>query len=327
MEKILEVLKGSKGKSVLILTHHNADPDAIGSAIALSEAFGQFGATARIGTVESVSTLSRKILDAVGKDVEIDPKLDSDILFLVDTSSPGQLSYFGEKVLESKSEKIILDHHSVQKDLAIKADHSFINPDACSSAEIVFELLKKGKIELSKDTAFPLLLGMITDTAHLRYASSETFKTIAEILEKYDFSYEKALDLLSTTPDISESIARLKAAQRLEMTRVGDFLVATSQIRSFEASAARAFIRLGADIAIVVAERENEVRISMRSKTAFAQKTGIHLGNDLAPELAKIIEGTGSGHVTAAGVNGKNGKRIKEALKYVVDYVQKAGGK
>lgn len=40
------------------------------------------------------------------------------------------------------------------------------------------------------------------------------------------------------------------------------------------------------------------------------------------PGVAKIIQGTGSGHPTAAGANGKLVKKADEALKYIVEYVK-----
>ena len=51
----------------------------------------------------------------------------------------------------------------------------------------------------------------------------------------------------------------------------------------------------------------------MRCTHEFAEKTGIHLGKDIANPLGEIMHGQGGGHAMAAGVNAKGD--IKLALK------------
>jgi len=81
-------------------------------------------------------------------------------------------------------------------------------------------------------------------------------------------------------------------------------------------------IRAGADLVGVAAEKEDEIRISLRSNQNFYEKTKIDLGKDVIPGIAKIIQGTGSGHPTAAGANGKLVNRADEALKYIFEYTK-----
>ena len=42
----------------------------------------------------------------------------------------------------------------------------------------------------------------------------------------------------------------------------------------------------------------------MRCTNEFHEKTGIHLGRDIAKPLGDYLNGMGGGHSTAAGVNG-----------------------
>ena len=97
----------------------------------------------------------------------------------------------------------------------------------------------------------------------------------------------------------------LKASQRLKLHTVGDWIIATSHLSSFQASAARALLLLGADLAIVVGNDKRKLRVSMRSTERFHKETSIHLGRDIAIPLGEEFEGAGSGHSTAAGVNGR----------------------
>ncbi len=322
MKKLATELKQFKDASILLLGHKNADPDSVCSVVALSLGLEQLGYKTRRGVIESVSKLSQKILDSVNEKVEVDPNLENvDLIIMLDMSTEGQLSTFAEKLFASKAKKMIIDHHTVHE-YSLKADYSFIDEQASSTVELVYDLLNELKSEIDEKIAKLILLGTVAETAHLQYAGLKNFEILTELMKKFNIEYELVLATLETQLDVSERIARLKAAQRVKYERIGDFLLATSKIKSFEASAARALIRAGADLVAVAAEKENELRISVRSTPNFFEKTKIDLGRDVMPGVAKIIQGTGSGHPTAAGANGKQVKKADEALKYIVEYTK-----
>ena len=57
-------------------------------------------------------------------------------------------------------------------------------------------------------------------------------------------------------------------------------------------------------MAAVAGQRNDNIEISLRCTREFNQKTGIHLGKDIAKPLGESLQGMGGGHATAAGVNG-----------------------
>ena len=146
------------------------------------------------------------------------------------------------------------------------------------------------------------------------------------MLEQHSLELSDILELLALPSDVSESIAKLRAAKRLKLYRIKDYILVTSKISSFEASAAKSLVRIGADLAVVAAERDDGVRISLRSNTKFARDTNIDLGKDLVPDVARIIDGSGSGHFSAAGANGKSKEKLEKAFDYVVKTVEKKVG-
>ena len=85
-EKIIEEIK--KRDNFFILTHHNADVDAIASAFALKHALEILKKKVKIGIPESVSEAARRFL--IG-DVEINPRINDENIIVVDTSAPEQL--------------------------------------------------------------------------------------------------------------------------------------------------------------------------------------------------------------------------------------------
>ncbi len=322
MKKLAEVLREFKGKEALLLAHKNADPDSICSALALYKELKKIGINTRIGAVESVSLLSKKILEKTNTTVDIDPAIDSDLIIFLDMSSIGQLGDFYKEVERSDAYKIVIDHHAIQDD-NFKVDLSYIDENAATAVELVYDLLEELKIKISDETAFTILFGMIAETAHLRYAKQKNFRIIAELLEKHKICFSELLRFLETPLDISERIARLKAFKRARIHRVSNYLVVVSEIGSFEASSARAFISAGADVAAVISKRKNEIRVSLRASASFYNETGIDLGKDLIPEIAKIIKGTGSGHPTAAGANGQADISEEKIEELITKFVKK----
>lgn len=84
------------------------------------------------------------------------------------------------------------------------------------------------------------------------------------------------------------------------MTTERGHLVAVSRVGSFDAAAASALVRAGADLAIVGREKSDEARLSLR---ASPRLRAIHLG-ELANAVAREIEWSGGGHEGAAGMRG-----------------------
>jgi nanoRNase/pAp phosphatase (c-di-AMP/oligoRNAs hydrolase) len=85
---------------------------------------------------------------------------------------------------------------------------------------------------------------------------------------------------------------------------MNNWLIAFSHVSAYQASAARAMIAVGAHVAVVAGQRGEKIQISMRSSRDFYEKTGVHLGRDIAKPLGEYLKGMGGGHSLAAGVNG-----------------------
>jgi nanoRNase/pAp phosphatase (c-di-AMP/oligoRNAs hydrolase) len=154
----------------------------------------------------------------------------------------------------------------------------------------------------TSDVARALLIGIAYDSKHFTIATPTTLNAASALLE-INGSIEEVLSLLRPERNRPESIARLKAAQRMKLHPLESWTLATSQLSSFQASAARALIGLGADASAVCGSEKGDLRASLRSTDRFYQGTNIHLG-EVARALGNEFGGAGSGHPTAAGVNG-----------------------
>jgi len=242
-----------------------------------------------------------------------------DVVVIFDTSSLEQL----EPVKIPKKDGkfvIVIDHH-VEKENPIKGDIAVIDSSRTSTAEIVWELLKYLNF-YDEIAARAILAGIVTDTANFRFANARTFKTVGEIQALFNIPMGEIYNLIAPVSDealdIAKRMAILKACQRMEIKKVGKYLIALSKVSAYESLACKVFLQLGADIAVVGSEKKG-VRISARAKESLVKK-GLHLGR-LMEKIGPIIEGSGGGHSGAAGANGK--KNLEDGIRFLVDELEK----
>jgi len=312
---MLKALRELKGRT-LILTHHNADADAVASALSLRALLSSFNVEADVGVAESVSRPAQKLAE---KSFIIDPDCaDYDKVVLIETSVPEQLA-----AVKNVRADLVIDHHPAGK-LAEGVAAKWIDERYRSCAQMVLELFREAKIRPDKTVATWIAAGLTADTAHLRLAGLKEFEDLVE-LSKDGAEFSEVLKLLETPVDLSERIAVLKALSRVDVWRANELLLAVSRVASHEAASCRALVKAGADVAVVVAEKENEVRISSRGRDWILSK-GVDL-SVIFKEVGSIIGGSGGGHNLAGSANGPDRKSIDAALKYVRKELEKAVGK
>jgi len=292
--------------NILYLCHRNADADALGSAFALKEAIG-----GTVGVIDGCDRVASQIARQLNIEYIIDPKDDYDFVVVVDTSTPAQLNDFKLKCYA------VIDHHATS--ILNENAAFFLHRNKSSTSEIVFEILKLMGAPIMRRIAFALISGIITDTGNFRHASSESFKTVGELLESSGIEYTEVIDLLSSVPqDVSMRIAFLKAAQRTNIERVDDWIIVSSNVNSFGGAAASGLISIGADVAFVAANKDNLVKVSARARRE-AQMAGVNLAK-LMEDISAKFNGTGGGHEGAAGMDAPGD--IEKILTACVEYVK-----
>jgi phosphoesterase RecJ-like protein len=306
ISEITTFLDKSNAKLVVLLCHHNADPDAICSAYAFASLLQQLRPTVdvEIGATQGISRLSKHLLQHLPITVDQQPNIEkADAVVMLDTNTVQQLGQSAAKIVESKTPLIVIDHHASQPQTEQPAIISITNEESSSTCEIVYNLYKQAQINPDLASSKALFLGIAFDTRHFILAKSATLKNIAEIIE-LGVNAQDCISLLWLPMDFSERVARLKAGKRNKLFRIDNWIIALSHVSAYQASAARAMIDLGAHVAAVAGEKEGSVEISLRSTDDFHSKTGVHLGKDVAKPLGGYLHGMGGGHATAAGVNG-----------------------
>ncbi|MBU8871680.1 MAG: 30S ribosome-binding factor RbfA, partial [Gemmatimonadales bacterium] len=185
LEPPSELIRGLREASSLwIVPHHNPDPDAMGSALALGEALRLMGRTVRVLGYEDPPV---SLTDMPGfSKVSISPDPDKlfredepDALVLVDchrTDRTGSLV----DTLDRFETRWCVDHHLVSGRNA--PEKGWVEDRACSACTLihqVIETLGQGDDEyqddpfdLTLDMATNIYAGLVTDTGGFRFSST-----------------------------------------------------------------------------------------------------------------------------------------------------------
>ncbi len=282
-EKAEELIEKIKGEKVGVIVHRHADPDAVASASPFMIMFSAKGYAP-----QGLSAQGKRVAEHLGLEF-LQKEPEEDVLIIVDTASSSQLPGIS---LEGK-DYLRIDHHA-EGDLR----PFMVYPQASSTSEIVALAFRSLGLELPKAVAEALMAGIIYDSKVFRLAKPSTF-TAMEYLSRYG-SVSKAFSILGEQreEDISVKIAKVKACERLVHRKVKDFVIGVTEIGAHESSVAKALLSMGLDVAFVVREEKDEVRVYARASPR-AQKY-LDLAKFLS-ELAEELGGKGGGHRGAAG--------------------------
>ncbi|MCK4482651.1 DHH family phosphoesterase, partial [Candidatus Bathyarchaeota archaeon] len=168
-QEITKILDETDAELVVLLCHHNADPDAICSAYAFKSLLKHFkpNLEVEIGLAHGISRLSKHLLKHLPIEVETQPNVEnSDAIILLDTNTIQQLNKLAEKVKNSKAPIIVIDHHAPHPETQQMAKLFITNEEASSTCEVVYNFYKQTDVKPSENEAKALFLGIAFDTRH-----------------------------------------------------------------------------------------------------------------------------------------------------------------
>jgi phosphoesterase RecJ-like protein len=186
----LKVLLSST-KKIVITTHKGPDGDAIGSSLGLFHLLKQLGHEVQVITPNEYAKFLHWLpgnIDVINyeeREQEAN-KITSqaDLIFLLDFSHINRIASYADSIKNSSATKIMIDHHQdPDKDIA---DIIFSDTNACSTAQMVFEIIVAMgmKNHLNKVISECLYVGIMTDTGSFKYASTtaKTHHIISELI-------------------------------------------------------------------------------------------------------------------------------------------------
>ncbi len=318
---------GLRGRKTVVVTHKNADPDAIASAFTITRFLRMQKSHTLLIFPQGVNEAGKNMLSNLNIAYEkyilvmkyrhvLD---DESVLIMIDTNNPENLGE-ASKLFSSTNTVIVIDHHRPHPLLFMRRDsrvYPLIIPTYTSCSELVYDLLND-VYPINSLEATALLAGIVYDTRRFLTIMPRTFEIVSELLRKGG-DYRRAISMITREMDYSEKMARLKAAQRMKIFTCKSYIIAISHVGAFEGSVARGIIELGADLAIVYSIRKNMFRVTLRSTGRFYRETGISIGRDLIPYLSRVLNASGGGHDNAGSLEGyRVGGDLEEILEKTV---------
>ena len=303
-------------RAAAVVCHRNADADAYLSAYALSKLIRTLAPECRveIATPGGMTLLTQKLSRRFPHTTVEKSGEEYDLYVAVDVGDEELLDDWKGKMQNTGGVRVLVDHHPLRD--SVVYDRVIVEEGATSAGEVVFGIYQELGVEMDADAAQALLEAIMFDSSHLAIASPQGLRAVVKLMDAgADLSIARRE--LRSEPDYGEVLAKLKGAQRLEIYRGGDWVVATSRVGSFQAHVARALVYLGADLAVVGGESDGETRVSLRSTQRFLDGTQIQLGTQVAEEVSKRLGGHGGGHATAASFSTATGE--EEAMEATLE--------
>lgn len=316
IEKFISLIEQSS--NFLIAAHANPDGDSISSQLALALVLTRIKKKVRIWSVFPVP-FNYTFLP--GKEYWKTPPYNknykSDVIIILDSTDEERLDNSIVIKMRNTSWIINLDHHISNKQYA---DINIVDVKASSCGEIIYGILKRLGIEITKDIAECIYVSMLTDTGGFRYRNTTTkvHRIIAELMETgipvekifnnvYGNIPIKKIRLLTSGLN-SLFFAYDNRVSGMILTREMFYKTGSSD-NDVEGLIDSIRIISGVEIALLFIEsvKKNIIKISLRSNNENLDV------NKLAKKFG------GGGHPTASGakVKGTLDKVKKEVLKEV----------
>ena len=175
-------------RTVLMPMHQNVDADGLSSPIAMRLALAGYGVDAYPLITDGDFPSNLRFLPEIGSVLVYgkDELPEYDTLCLIDCADRRRLGNFAKddpSRLDGHIPIVNIDHHITNDRFGIV---NIVEPEASSAAEIVAEVLKLWRAEITEDIARALLAGIYGDTLGLRTPSTtpHTIRTVADLVER-----------------------------------------------------------------------------------------------------------------------------------------------
>lgn len=324
MKNIIKQIK--KAKKIALISHISPDPDTVGSTVAFCEVLKNMGKTVycfcddiKINEFElfdSVNLFNQiEIVDENGNALEND----FDLFVSIDVATFDRLGKF-KACFDLAENTIRIDHHQMSENYA-KLNH-MVPDSACGI--VIFDILKKMKIKITKKIATALYFAIAGDTGifHYNNTDAKTFLVCSKLMKlgaDIRFVYGEYFDK-KTVPELKLSSFALLNAKINDDLKYVIMKVSKEDYSKFDApqtayvgNLANLYLNCGFKVACIIKEKDDGIRVSLRSKFEY--------------DCSKIAEQLGGGgHKNASGINilssiDEAEKMVeKEIIKYLNNY-------
>ena len=302
MDQIIKQI--NEASHILLASHSQPDGDAVSSILALGLAIGKLGKKTTIYNASPIPAVYR-FLPSVERIVRHIKKANTyDVALVLDC---GDLPRVGQATATVSQIPVVIniDHHISNTGFG---DIQLIDPLACSTAEIVYRLIKTMDVPIDTAMATSIYTGILTDTGSFRFSSTNqaAFAISQEMAELGVEPHEVAQHVYGTY-----SLGRIKllnlALDSIEISDNGKLSIMTVTGAMFEETRTQPE---DADGMINYARRIEDVKVAAlihEQKNGKTNSNGqrrfhVSLRSDGSVDVAAIAgRFGGGGHTSAAG--------------------------
>lgn len=291
-------------KNIILTTHKNSDGDGIGSLAGLCWALASIGKKVTFFHNDEIPARYSFLTDGLSKvffTANTDQKslAEFDLVIVLDTHQGDLCNPLFDQVCELNKSVVFIDHHLTQK-TNLKNCFYFVDPNAASTGEIVYNLIEKLNITITKQIAKALYSSLTFDTQAFKLTrNSYRSHLIASELVKYDInteSIQRALFANWTVQKMNFLAVLIQNSKKFKNGHVIGLTISQKDLDTYDLEGDDVSDLLDLFTLIKTVEfcyciREigtNYHKISFRS-----------IGNNQAFELAELF--AGGGHGTSAG--------------------------
>lgn len=328
IKKVIEFIE--KHDHFVLTTHINSDADGIGSEIGFAGLLKKLGKKVEIINNElpqsSLAFLNNfnDIQDihnllSLQTHEKVLEKFKNSCTVLLDNSELKRTGKVGEYVQESRCDWFTIDHHQLPND-----EERFCNDSSyASTTEFVWDLFHALQVELDKEIALALYVGMVADSGNFRYSktSSRTHWAAAELMQ-YSIDSEKIYRLLFESQPFDRLLLVKKIFQEAYYNKkIG--LVFAEQKPSFKKD-----LELGDDASdgivnyFLSVDGVNIAALASKTQEGFLKCSLRSIGDIDVAQVARKFGG--GGHKNAAGlrIEKKYATAKKILLKELKNYLK-----
>ncbi|MFH2044755.1 MAG: bifunctional oligoribonuclease/PAP phosphatase NrnA [Pseudomonadota bacterium] len=308
MDRIIEHLINSS--NVLITSHINQDGDAIGSLLAVGFALNFLNKKTFLFNESSIPSVYRFLPGTELIKYKINELYEFDTAVILDC---GNLERIGKSAKTVSTIPVIIniDHHVTNTGYGTCR---LVDTSACSTAELVYRIIKKMNIPINKEIATSIYTAILTDTGSFRASNTngpafaiceemiaygaDPYEIAQNVYGKYSLGRIRLLNLALDSIAISDN-------GKLSMMTITSDMINETETKSEDVDGLISYAKRikGIKVAVLIQEERNS-----KSKTKGIKNFHVSLRSDGTIDVTDIaLSFGGGGHFSAAGFNLETG--------------------
>lgn len=287
---------------VLLIAHKSPDGDTLGAALGLWNMFNETGKKATVYCLDKPAPIFNFMPGVEGVTQELGDVKAYEVIFVLDAGATHLTGLHEERpeLFDQSLPVVNIDHHMSNNHYG---KYNLVVTDAASTTEVVYTMLHKLGLPISRQTATCLLTGIYTDTGSFMHSNttSQVLRVAAKLLARGADLRSLSKDIFNTLP-ISTMHLWGRVLQGIHQTPEGVTMAIVSEKDFKETGADYSQLEGVVDYVNSVPAAQYSVLLSERGEVVKGSLRTLKEEVDVAAIASQY---GGGGHTKAAGFSVK----------------------